>query len=134
MPSGADLQKKFASRSTLAGYSQIYSQSSPIQRSGRNGEVRSDSRCSRFMRILRIGAEVLKHEQVERLVLRFSPRALIPCKNLPIDNIHQDRWSTTQAQNRPKKYDQNDDIHSISHRLHTIRLQSTLGVPEYKGH
>ena len=23
------------------------------------------------------------------------------CKNLPIDNIHQDRWSTTQAQNRP---------------------------------
>ena len=98
VPSGADLQKKFASRSTLAGDSQVYSRSSPIQRSGRNGEVRSDSRRSRFLWILRIGAEVLKQEHVERLVLRFSPRDLIPCKNLPIDNIHQDRWSTTQAQ------------------------------------
>ena len=45
-PSGAGLQKKFASRSTLAEDGQIYSQSSPNQSSGRNGEVKSGSRRS----------------------------------------------------------------------------------------
>ena len=66
--------------------------------------------------------------------MRFSPRALIPCKNFPKGKIHQDQWRTTQAQNRP--------IESMIRMMIFIQYaigydwynyESTLGVPVYKG-